>query len=234
MPDKKILIVEDEENLRETISYRFSAEGYAVATAADGQQALDMVQSFKPDLVLLDVMLPGIDGFEVCRIVRKTSTVPILMLTAKDEEIDKVVGLEVGADDYVTKPFSTRELVARVKALLRRAETASTEPARNDAMQVAISGDLRLDPGEHRAWLGGRLLDLTPREFDLLAFFMRHKGQAVTREQLLDTVWGYGGTAIDTRTVDVHVRWLREKIEADPSDARRITTVRRIGYRFEG
>ncbi len=232
MPEKTILIVEDEENLRETLRYRFTAEGYGVYAAEDGQQALEIASSVKPDLVVLDVMLPELDGFEVCRILRKTTSVPIIMLTAKDEEVDKVVGLEVGADDYVTKPFSTRELVARVKALLRRSEIAMAA-VKQETVEALVSEDLKLDPAQHRAWLAGRELDLKPREFELLAFFMRHRNQAVTREKLLDAVWGYGAD-VDTRTVDVHVRWLREKIEKEPAHARRFTTLRRVGYRFEG
>lgn len=232
MTQKTILIVEDEENLRETLNYRLAAEGYRIATAGDGQQALEIAEAVKPDLILLDVMLPRLDGFDVCRILRKSTATPILMLTAKDDEVDKVVGLEMGADDYVTKPFSTRELVARVKALLRRADrqTAVVGEGEEHALE---SADLRLDQAQHRAWLAERELELKPREFELLAFLMRHRGQAVTRDQLLDSVWGYGAE-VDTRTVDVHVRWLREKIEKDPAHARRITTVRRVGYRFEG
>lgn len=231
MSGKTILIVEDEENLRETLRYKLRSEGYDTAVAADGEEAVEMARSGKPSLILLDLMLPKLDGLGVCRILRRDMDIPILMLTAKGEELDKVVGLEMGADDYLTKPFSMRELLARIRALLRRSEPSNA--ARPAETEPLVSGDLKVSPGEHRAWIGGKLLDLKPREFDLLAFFMRHAGQALTREQLLDRVWGYEA-AVDTRTVDVHVRWLREKLETDPSRPQRITTVRGVGYRFEG
>jgi len=231
MSGKTILIVEDEENLRETLRYKLRSEGYDTATAADGEQAVEMARSGKPNLILLDLMLPKLDGLAVCRILRRDMDIPILMLTAKGEELDKVVGLEIGADDYLTKPFSMRELLARIKALLRRSEPSGL--ARLVEAGILVSGDLKVSPAEHRAWLGDKPLDLKLREFDLLTFFMRHIGQALNREQLLDRVWGYEAT-VDTRTVDVHVRWLREKLEADPSHPQRITTVRGLGYRFEG
>ena len=232
MPDKTILVVEDEENLRETLRYKLNAEGYRVITAVDGEQAVEQARSKSPDLVLLDLMLPKLDGFDVCRILRKESAVPILMLTAKGEEVEKVVGLEVGADDYVTKPFSMRELLARIKALLRRADTG-TKSAEGPAKAVLMTGDLKIDLSQHRAWLGGNNLELKPREFDLLAFLMKNRARAFSREQLLDQVWGYTA-GVDTRTVDVHIRWLREKIETDPGHPQRITTIRGLGYRFEG
>jgi DNA-binding response OmpR family regulator len=232
VPDKTILVVEDEENLRETLRYKLNAEGYRVVVAADGEKGIELARSSTPDLVLLDVMLPRLDGFDVCRILRKESTVPIIMLTAKGEELEKVVGLEVGADDYVTKPFSMRELLARIKALLRRADNGSkAAEAPEDA--VLTSGDLRIDPAQHRARLGAESLELKPREFDLLVFLIKNRGRAFSRDQLLDQVWGYNAS-VDSRTVDVHMRWLREKIEADPGNPQRITTIRGLGYRFEG
>lgn len=232
MPARTVLLVEDDQNLRETLRYRFSREGYNVIEAVDGETALDLARSESPDLVLLDIMLPKLDGLEVCRILRKDSMVPVLMLTAKDEEVDKVVGLEIGADDYVTKPFSMRELLARIKALLRRAEQ-QLEADKEGAERPLSSGDLRLSNVERRAWLGDRLLELKPKEFDLLAFLMKNKGRCASREMVLDRVWGYDAE-VESRTVDVHIRWLREKIERDPGHPRRIATVRGLGYRFEG
>lgn len=230
MAQKSVLVVEDEANLRETLRYRLDREGYRVMTAGDGGEALDAARSSKPDVVVLDLMLPVLDGIEVCRILRKESTVPILILTARDEDVDKVVGLEIGADDYVTKPFNMRELLARIKALLRRVEMDDQPaPSGEGALQT---GELRLDALAHRAWLGSQPLDLKPREFELLAYLMRHPGRAFTREQLLDQVWGYT-VAVDARTVDVHVRWLREKIEKEPGRPKIVTTVRGVGYRLE-
>lgn len=231
MAQKIILIVEDEENLRETLRYKFTAEGYRVAVAADGEQAVELARTSVPDLILLDVMLPKLDGLEVCRVLRKTMTVPIIMLTARAEEVDKIVGLEIGADDYVTKPFSMRELVARVRALLRRSEIPAG--SRDGTPPVVTCGDLSVDAGAHKASIRGVELELKPKEFDLLAHLLRNRGMVLTREQLLRKVWGYE-VDIDTRTVDVHIRWLREKIESDPSRPERIATVRGIGYRFEG
>ena len=231
MVEKSILVVEDEENLLETLRYRLSTEGYTVITAADGQQALEQARTHKPDLLLLDLMLPVMDGLEVCRILRKETAVPILILTAKDDEVDKVVGLELGADDYVTKPFSMRELLARVKALLRRAAAPSGDPDL-PTDEVLSAGDLRVDLAAHRCWRGSTPMELKPREFELLAFLMRNRGRAFSRDQLLDRVWGYD-TAIDIRTVDVHIRWLREKIEIEPSHPKHLATVRGVGYRFE-
>jgi DNA-binding response OmpR family regulator len=225
---KKILIVDDEPTLVATLRYNLEREGYAVVEAVDGESALAATRSEQPDLVLLDIMLPGLDGFEVCRILRKDTNVPILMLTAKTEEVDKVVGLELGADDYVSKPFSTRELLARVRALLRRAGAPpSNEP------EVMTTGDLEVDLRTRRAARAGRKLALKPKEFELLAFFLRNRGRAFSREQLLNEIWGYefaGGT----RTVDVHIRWLRQKIEEEPGQPARLLTVRGLGYRFEG
>ncbi|MSQ61723.1 MAG: response regulator transcription factor [Dehalococcoidia bacterium] len=226
----RILIVEDDTTLRESLQYTLKNEGYAVMTAADGYAALRAAQEAQPNLVLLDLMLPGIDGLEVCRVLRRTSSVPIMMLTAKREEIDKVLGLELGADDYLTKPFSMRELLARVRAMLRRGDLNGQHDV---PVPVLESGDLTVDLVRHEASRNHAPLHLKPREFDLLAFFMRHRGRAFDRERLLDQVWGYDFAGAG-RTVDVHIRWLREKIEDEPSRPVRLTTVRGTGYRFEG
>ncbi|MEO8457016.1 MAG: response regulator transcription factor [Chloroflexota bacterium] len=225
---KKILIVDDEPTLVATLKYNLERENFQVATASDGEAALTEARSMHPDLIVLDLMLPGVSGLEVCRILRKEMRVPILMLTAKDAEIDKVVGLEVGADDYVTKPFGMAELLARVRALLRRSET----PTANDGETVR-SGDLRADLMRREVFRGDAPLPLKPKEFDLLLHFLRNPGRALTREQLLNEIWGYE-FAGDTRTVDVHIRWLRQKIEDDPGRPLRLITVRGTGYRFEG
>jgi len=225
---KKILVVDDEPTLVATVKYNLEREGYSVATAADGEAALSRAREDRPDLVVLDVMLPVIDGFEVCRLLRRTMSVPILMLTAKTDEVDRVVGLEIGADDYVTKPFSMRELMARVKALLRRAEAGPSDHA--DGLSC---GDIEIDLRRREASRSGEVLTLKPKELELLTFFLRNRGRAFTREQLLDQIWGYdfvGGT----RTVDVHVSWLRQKIEEEPAKPTRLITVRGTGYRFEG
>lgn len=241
----KLLVVEDDLILLETLEYNLEAEGYRVFTATDGLVALEVARKEQPDLVVLDVMLPGLDGFEVCRILRRETAVPILMLTARAGETDRVVGLEVGADDYLTKPFSMRELLARVKALLRRvrldreslgAESQgprdSSSFLRSDSRSL-VFGDLTVDLDRHEAFLKGVPLHLRPKEFDLLLFLVRHKGMALSRDLILERVWGwdYGG---GTRTVDVHIRWLREKIEPAPADPQRIATVRGVGYCFEG
>ena len=229
MTNRSVLVVEDEENLVEALRYNLEHEGYDVLTAPDGGSGLETARAALPDLVILDVMLPNLDGLEVCRILRRETDVPILMLTAKGEEIDRVVGLEIGADDYVTKPFSMRELMARVRAMLRRPrKTASARMA-----EPLRSGSLAVDVDAHQASLNGEELRLKPREFDLLALFMRNPGRAFTRDQILEHLWGHDYIG-DVRTVDVHVRWLREKIEADPSTPARIITIRGVGYRFEG
>ena len=225
-----ILIVEDDATLRETLRYNFERAGFAVATAADGQEALDLAAREPPDAVVLDLMLPKIDGFDVCRAIRRQSAVPILMLTARDDEVDKVVGLELGADDYVTKPFSVRELLARVRAMLRRVQMLQPADA-GPAPRVLQAGEVSVNLDEHRVYRAGQPLQLKPREFDLLAFLVQRPGRVFTREQLLSQVWEYE-YAGDSRTVDVHVRWLREKIEADPSHPTLIETVRGVGYRF--
>jgi DNA-binding response OmpR family regulator len=234
MPDK-ILIVEDEPALRDALEYNLSHQGYAVFAAGDGTRGLDIARREHPDLIVLDVMLPGLDGLELCRILRRESNVPIVMLTARSDEIDKVVGLELGADDYVTKPFQMRELLARIKAMLRRVrlmreETTASEPA---APPPHVAGNLTVDVSRGEARLSGQPLDLAPKELELLTYLVRHRGQAMTRDQILEAVWGWDFSG-GTRTVDVHVRWLRTKIERDPAKPERIVTVRAIGYRFEG
>jgi two-component system OmpR family response regulator len=227
----KILIVEDDLNLLATLKYNLLKEGYDVTTAVDGTGALETARREKPGLIVLDVMLPKLSGFEVCRILRKEMTVPILMLTAKTEEVDKIVGLEIGADDYMTKPFSMRELLARIRAMLRRAEMAKLEPA-GEPEPLKI-GDLEIDSARHRASLRGAELELSPKEFDLLTFLAENRGFVFSREQLLEKVWGYD-YAGETRTVDVHVRWLRQKIESDLAKPRRLVTVRGTGYKLVG
>ncbi|MCL0097618.1 response regulator transcription factor [Dehalococcoidia bacterium] len=225
----KILIVEDEETLLEVLRYNLDKEGYTVVTAADGIQALNSARSESPDLIILDIMLPQLDGFEVCRILRKDITVPIIMLTAKEEEIDKVLGLELGADDYMAKPFSMRELKARIKAILRRT-AAQSKPGEASVIRIA---DLAVDLGKHQVSVGEASVSLTPKEFDLLAYLAGNKGRVFSREHLLERVWGYDYFG-DTRTVDVHIRWLREKLETEPSKPRRLITVRGTGYKIEG
>ena len=228
---EKILVVEDDVNLLETLKYNLRKEGYDVATASDGEQALEVARREKPDLLILDIMLPKMSGFEVCRILRKEMTVPILMLTAKANEMDKIVGLEIGADDYMTKPFSMRELLARVRAMLRRSKiTEATSAAESGPLKI---GDLKVDISRHRVSLSETALELSPKEFDLLVFLAKNKGLVFSREQLLEKVWGYD-YAGGTRTVDVHIRWLRRKIEADPARPKYIITVRGTGYKLEG
>jgi DNA-binding response OmpR family regulator len=234
---EKILIVEDEKALQDTLAYSLTREGYETTIAGDGNTAVSKARELHPDLILLDIMLPGKDGFEVCRLVRQEMNTPILMLTARDEEVDRIVGLEVGADDYMTKPFSMRELIARVKAMLRRVrmireENQSAESAENTKEKI-ISKNLEIDLKRAEALLDGKVLDLKPMEYDLLVYFMQHPARALTRDAILEKVWGWEFVG-DSRTVDVHVRWLREKIEANPSQPVRIVTVRGSGYRFEG
>src|SRR5512145_92241 len=236
MPES-ILIVEDEPALRDTLSYNLKKDGFTVEAVGDGRSAIESARRFKPDLIVLDLMLPEIDGFEVCRILRKEMITPILMLTARDDEIDRVVGLEVGADDYLTKPFSMRELMARVKAQLRRSRLMREELDRAGEMQKKhdkLSFDnLTINLTRREVTLHNEPLPLKPQEYDLLLFFAEHKGQMLSREFILERVWGWDFIG-DSRTVDVHVRWLRQKIEEDSSDPKRIVTVRGGGYRFEG
>ncbi len=236
-----ILVVEDEPALLDTLVYNLTGQGYELLKAGSGTQALKIAREQKPDLILLDIMLPEMDGFEVCRILRQESSVPILMLTARDEVVDRVVGLEVGADDYLTKPFSMRELSARVKALLRRErlireqideETASPAPMSRESQQMRF-GDLVIDQARREVRLKGKVLHLRPKEHDLLVFLARNKGIALSRDLILERVWGWEHDG-SSRTLDVHIRWLRAKIESDPGRASRIVTVRGIGYRFEG
>ena len=227
----KILIVEDDRNLADTLKYNLHQEGYQVVTAVDGEAALEAARKEKPDLIILDIMLPKLNGLEVCRILRKEMTVPILILTAKAEEVDKIVGLEIGADDYITKPFSLRELLARVKAMLRRAKMAETQTGPEDVLLKA--SDVEIDIARHHASKGAIALELTPKEFDLLAFLVRNKGFVFSRDQLLQKVWGYD-FAGDSRTIDVHIRWLREKIEDNANKPKLLITVRGVGYKLEG
>ncbi len=204
--------------------------------AADGPAALEAARTQSPDLVILDIMLPGMDGFEVCRILRKEMTTPVLMLTARDDEIDRVVGLEVGADDYLTKPFSMRELLARVKAMLRRVRLIREEidsEGNLPAKKIISFDDLVINLDRHEISLKGEPLALKPKEYELLVFLAQHRGNVLSRENILETVWGWEYIG-DSRTVDVHIRWLREKVEANPASPTRIITIRGVGYRFEG
>jgi DNA-binding response OmpR family regulator len=235
MPET-ILIVEDEPALRDTLTYNLKKDGFIVEAVADGRAALESARTLKPDLILLDIMLPELDGFEVARILRKEMSTPILMLTARDDEIDRVVGLEVGADDYLTKPFSVRELMARVKAQLRRTRLLQEELARSttETKHATLKfGDLVINLTRREVTLNNEPIQLKPKEYELLEFFANHKGQMLSREFILERVWGWDFIG-DSRTVDVHVRWLRQKIEKDASEPKRIVTVRGGGYRFEG
>lgn len=231
----KILVVDDERTLVETIKYNLLKNGYQVSVALDGAEALERARHDQPDLVVLDVMLPSLDGFEVCRILRKDTTVPILMLTARVEEFDKILGLELGADDYMTKPFSMRELLTRIKAMLRRVNMVRDEAAaaRSFPAKALAVGDFEIDLAQHTILHRGMPLNLKPKEFDLLSFLASYRGQVFTREALIRRVWGYAYEG-DTRTVDVHIRGLREKIEENPGVPKHIETVRGVGYRFRG
>lgn len=234
-----ILVVEDEVSLQETLAYNLKKQGYIVHTAATGGQALKSAREIKPDLILLDIMLPEMDGFEVCRTLRQEMNTPILMLTARDDEIDRVVGLEVGADDYLTKPFSMRELLARVKAMLRRVRLINEDAAARSAQDTVLTGstmifgNLEINPVRREMLLDGKPLAVKPKEYELLNYLSIHRGKVLTRETILEKVWGWDFIG-DSRTVDVHIRWLREKIEIDPAIPIRIVTVRGAGYRFEG
>jgi DNA-binding response OmpR family regulator len=226
----RVLLVEDDEALRFTIAHNLKREGYAVSTAARGDDALKAAREQSHDLIVLDLMLPGVDGLQVCRILRRTSTVPILMLTALGGESDRVIGLDLGADDYVAKPFGMRELMARVRALLRRGVPAVTE---SEGVESVVSGNLAIDTTRHEVRRSGSIVKMKPKEYELLLFFAQHQARVFTREQILAKVWGddfLGGP----RTVDVHVRWLRQKIEDMPNSPSRIKTVRGSGYMFEG
>lgn len=226
---KKILVVDDEKPISDIVKFNLEKEGFEVVTAYDGEEALQKVEDENPDLIILDLMLPKIDGLEVCREVRKTKDTPIIMVTAKDQEIDKVLGLELGADDYVTKPFSNRELVARVKANVRRqTSNQNAEPAKKETNDIEV-GDLIVHPDAYIVSKRGETIELTHREFELLHYLAQHIGQVMTREHLLETVWGYDYFG-DVRTVDVTVRRLREKIEDSPSHPNFLVTRRGVGY----
>jgi len=227
--EKKILVVDDEANIRELVRFNLEKEGFTVIEAVDGVTAISTVRAEKPDLVVLDLMLPAIDGLEVCRVLKKdvaTSGIPVIMLTAKAEEIDKILGLEMGADDYLTKPFSPRELLARIKAVLRR---VNREPGAEGELTI---GNLRINFARYGATLSGERVELTHKEFELLKLFVTNTGKVLTRDYLLEKIWGYEYFG-DTRTVDVHVRHLRSKLEKDPYLAEAIETVRGVGYRFK-
>jgi two-component system, OmpR family, response regulator RegX3 len=226
-PAGRILIVEDEESLADSVRYNLEREGYAVTVATDGRRALERFRAEQPALVILDLMLPEVSGLDLCRAIRAESDVPIIMVTAKDSEADKVTGLELGADDYVTKPFSVRELVSRVRALLRRARMV----AGGTKEDLIAGGPVRMDVVRHEVQVGGGSMAFPPKEFELLETFLRRKGRLLTRDFLIEEVWGpdYFG---DTKTLDVHVKRLRKKIEKDPHDPVHLVTVRGLGYKF--
>jgi len=225
----RILLVEDEASLAETVRYALERDGFSVDVARDGRVALDRFHESEPDLVILDLMLPAVSGLDVCRRIREASTVPIIMVTAKDSEADKVAGLELGADDYVTKPFSVRELVSRVRAHLRRSQM--TTPAKNGSLLTG--GPVRMDVDRHEVTIDGSTVAFPPKEFELLETFLRSPGRLLTRELLIQRIWGddYVG---DTKTLDVHVKRVRQKIEDDPHDPQWLLTVRGLGYKFIG
>ena len=225
----KILVVEDEKSFSEPLSFLLGKEGYEVEVAADGNEAIAKFDKSGADLILLDLMLPGIPGTEVCRQIRTTSNVPIIMLTAKDDEVDKVVGLELGADDYVTKPYSSRELLARVRAVLRRGADFAAEEGLSALVQV---GEIKLDADRHLVTFKGESIGLPLKEFELLEYLMRNAGRVLTRMQIIDRIWGndYVG---DTKTLDVHIKRLRSKFESDPANPTLIQTVRGLGYKME-
>jgi DNA-binding response OmpR family regulator len=225
-PKKKILLVDDEATIVQSLRYNLERSGYAVTAAGDGRTAVALVASEQPDLVILDIMLPLLDGIEACKEIRKTSSVPIIMLTAKDQEFDKVLALELGADDYVTKPFSLGEIIARVKARLRRSEVDSEQ--RDESITI---GEITIDRSRQRLVVRGETVALAPKEFRVLHVLMENRGRIVTRQMLLEKVWGYDFEG-EHQTISVHVRWLREKIEVDPNNPRHIITVRSRGYMF--
>ena len=228
----RVLVVEDEESFREALDFMLRKEGFEVAVADSGPAALEEFERSGADLVLLDLMLPGLSGTEVCRRLRSRSTVPVIMLTAKDSEIDKVVGLEIGADDYVTKPFSSRELLARIRAVLRRGGDSGGEPEESGTGSTLQVGPVRMDVDRHVVTVDGQGVQLPLKEFELLELLLRNRGRVLTRAQLIDRVWGadYVG---DTKTLDVHVKRLRSKVEPDPAEPRHLLTVRGLGYKFE-
>ncbi|MBI2710256.1 MAG: response regulator transcription factor [Actinobacteria bacterium] len=230
-PAQTVLVVEDEDSFVEALTVGLKREGFRVQVARDGAAALDMFDAVNPDVVLLDVMLPKVSGIDVCRELRRRSTVPIIMVTAKGSEIDTVVGLEVGADDYVTKPYRLRELVARMRAVLRRApdDTARFSAPSGDVLEV---GDVRLDAERHEVEIRGERVQLPLKEFDLLALLLDHAGRVLTRDTLIDRIWGHDYVG-DTKTLDVHVKRLRARVETDPSHPSRIVTIRGLGYKYE-
>lgn len=223
-----ILLVEDELTFAETLRYNLEREGYSVIHAPDGVEGLELARRQQPDLIVLDIMLPRLDGFSVCRILRQESDIPVIILTARQDEVDRIAGLELGADDYITKPFSLGEFLARLRAILRRSEAHP----RTIGREVLSAGAIKVDISSRRAWRDTNELSLAQKEFDLLTCLIRNRGIALTRDLLLERVWG-AEFAGDSRTVDVHIRWLREKIERDPAHPRYIQTVRGVGYRFD-
>jgi two-component system, OmpR family, response regulator RegX3 len=226
-PAGRILLVEDEESLAESIRYSLEREGYAVSVAGDGRVAIERFRADAPDLVILDLMLPEMSGLDVCRMIRENSTVPIVMVTAKDSEADKVTGLELGADDYVTKPFSVRELVSRIRAHLRRVRMQA--PPRGE--EILTGGPIEMDVSRHEVKISGQSVAFPPKEFELLQAFLRRKGRLLTREHLIEEIWGYDYVG-DTKTLDVHVKRIRQKIEGDPHEPKLLLTVRGLGYKF--
>jgi DNA-binding response OmpR family regulator len=229
------MVVEDETSLRETLAYNLEQQGYEVHAVGDGREALRLARTLDPDLIVMDIMLPGMDGMDITRRLRAEANIPVLMLTARDDEIDRVLGLEIGADDYMTKPFSMREFLARVKAVLRRVELTREELGVEQipAKDILTFNDLIIDDSRHEVSLAGQVIPLKPKEYDLLMFLARHQGQVLSRDLILERVWGWDFSG-GTRTVDVHIRWLRAKLEKDDSNPTRIVTVRGTGYRFEG
>ena len=229
----KILVVDDEQNLVDSLQYSLRAEGYEVAIARDGEEALAKARDLLPDLIILDLMIPMISGKDVCRIIRKESNVPILMLTAKDNEIDRIVWLEIGADDYITKPFSMRELIARIHGVLRRVTWGENASLGNrSAVKVLSTSRISINTESHEVLVSGTSVSLKPKEYELLTLLIVNKGKVLSRNQILNAVWGYDFYG-DTRTVDVHIRWLREKIEENPSSPVSIQTVRGVGYQLK-
>jgi DNA-binding response OmpR family regulator len=231
MPARKrqmILIVEDESSVAEAIAYTLDQEGFDTEVASDGREALDRFEESPPSLVILDLMLPGLSGWQLFTAFRRQRDVPIIMLTARTEEADRVAGLEMGADDYVPKPFSMRELVARVRTVLRRSGRTEGEDAPADRLEA---GDIEIDMGSHEVNVRGQSVNLSPKEFDLLTYLMQNSGRVRTRDEIITTVWGEE-EFLDQRTVDVHIRWLRQKVELDPANPRHLVTVRGVGYKF--
>lgn len=233
---EKILVVEDEAVLQETLTYNLQVAGFEVKTADNGAEGLRIARNWNPDLILLDVMLPVMDGFEVCKALRLETDIPILMLTARSEEIDRVIGFEIGADDYIVKPFSTRELIARIRTRLKayqRIHTTESKKTDDNQPGEVTFGNLVIDRNRHEIRIDNQVVSLKPKEMELLCFMVDNRGRALSREVIMNQVWGWEYTG-GSRTVDVHIRWLRSKIEKDPSSPTRLVTVPGIGYRFEG